>query len=299
MKPCMKLDFRSWIQKTISEADTGTDKQVDKVAIYGTEANVCVFHLDGQVFFDLSDIPFILSCFGIGNESNNVQEYLRKNGFVTRIKRFDSALSHSGFELVESSLLDNGFAEKLSSYCTQKMFQKEETISNQYTAHDLGSEPMFSRDCYDSKSPVDDQAFSSGVNKLYPFDYQWTDSVMDNIIKNIYTTEGHKNVANAFEDVQQNQSCRSRQSRSVGCMKDRPFVCSFNNCKRAFKRYEHLKRHILMHTGERPHKCRFPGCSKSFSRSDNLSQHYKIHNISNEMHTRSYEPYRYLNKKLN
>ncbi|KAH9410994.1 hypothetical protein HK407_09g14080 [Ordospora pajunii] len=297
MKPYMKLDFRSWIQKTISKTSPG--KQVDEVAIYGTEAKIYVFQLDKQVFFDLSDIPFLLSCFGLSNDPNSVEDYLRKNGFVTRIKQFDSVFSHEGFEAVESSLLDNCFAEKFSAYCNHKVFEKDETSSSQYAGHEIGSESMFSRGYCDSKSPVDDQAFSSGVNKLYPFDYQWTDSVMDSIIKNIYTSEDHKKVADGLEDVQRHRACRTKQPRSVGCMKDRPFVCSFNSCKRAFKRYEHLKRHILMHTGERPHKCKFPGCSKSFSRSDNLSQHYKIHNISNEMHTRSYEPYRYLNKKLN
>ncbi|KAI5150334.1 hypothetical protein ENBRE01_1435 [Enteropsectra breve] len=58
---------------------------------------------------------------------------------------------------------------------------------------------------------------------------------------------------------------------------NRPFVCEHGMCRRAFKRYEHLKRHMLMHTGERPYKCSFPGCNRSFSRSDNLTAHYKIH----------------------
>ncbi|KAI4290771.1 hypothetical protein PAPHI01_0045 [Pancytospora philotis] len=61
---------------------------------------------------------------------------------------------------------------------------------------------------------------------------------------------------------------------------ERPFVCEYYGCRRAFKRQEHLKRHVKMHTGERPFKCLFPGCQKSFSRSDNLNSHYKTHNIA-------------------
>lgn len=59
---------------------------------------------------------------------------------------------------------------------------------------------------------------------------------------------------------------------------DRPYACDVPFCNRAFKRYEHLKRHMKMHSGEKPFKCMHPGCLKSFSRSDNLNQHYKTHN---------------------
>lgn len=59
--------------------------------------------------------------------------------------------------------------------------------------------------------------------------------------------------------------------------KERPFICEIPFCERAFKRFEHLKRHMKMHTGDRPFKCNFPGCYKSFSRSDNLNQHQKTH----------------------
>lgn len=63
---------------------------------------------------------------------------------------------------------------------------------------------------------------------------------------------------------------------------DRPFLCKVPGCNRAFKRFEHLKRHNKMHTGEKPFVCKFPGCSRSFSRSDNLNAHYKTHNISQQ-----------------
>ncbi|KAI8984514.1 hypothetical protein BDF20DRAFT_796268, partial [Mycotypha africana] len=57
----------------------------------------------------------------------------------------------------------------------------------------------------------------------------------------------------------------------------KPHTCPVQQCQRQFKRLEHLKRHMRIHTLERPYHCTFAGCPKSFSRSDNLSQHIKTH----------------------
>lgn len=54
-------------------------------------------------------------------------------------------------------------------------------------------------------------------------------------------------------------------------------TCPVSQCMRRFKRLEHLKRHMRIHTLERPFACTYPGCQKNFSRSDNLSQHVKTH----------------------
>ena len=51
-------------------------------------------------------------------------------------------------------------------------------------------------------------------------------------------------------------------------------------CGRLFKRHEHLKRHILIHTRERTYQC--PICRKRFYRSDSLNQHTCIHARSSE-----------------
>lgn len=55
---------------------------------------------------------------------------------------------------------------------------------------------------------------------------------------------------------------------------EKPFKC--DQCNKAFRRSEHLKRHVRsVHSTERPFHCQF--CDKKFSRSDNLSQHLKTH----------------------
>ncbi|XBW35550.1 hypothetical protein QEN19_001125 [Hanseniaspora menglaensis] len=56
---------------------------------------------------------------------------------------------------------------------------------------------------------------------------------------------------------------------------DRRYQCL--KCSKSFKRHEHLKRHIITHTGEKMFKCDYPFCKKRFSRSDEVKRHYKIH----------------------
>ncbi|KAI8604206.1 hypothetical protein EDD21DRAFT_333512 [Dissophora ornata] len=61
--------------------------------------------------------------------------------------------------------------------------------------------------------------------------------------------------------------------------------CKYPTCGWSFKRFEHLKRHMLVHTKERAFVCDFAGCNKSFSRSDNFSAHLRTH-TKKAMHMR-------------
>ena len=86
---------------------------------------------------------------------------------------------------------------------------------------------------------------------------------------------------------------------------EKPYVCTFENCKKEFKAYghlsDHLKRHYnirpfecevckatfsrrntlkthsMVHTGEKPHMCPYVGCEKRFSEKGNMKTHYKTH----------------------
>lgn len=45
---------------------------------------------------------------------------------------------------------------------------------------------------------------------------------------------------------------------------EKPHVCPYPGCERAFKRHEHLRRHERMHTKERPYQCEEFGCGLRF-----------------------------------
>ncbi|PYI35953.1 hypothetical protein BP00DRAFT_483824 [Aspergillus indologenus CBS 114.80] len=59
------------------------------------------------------------------------------------------------------------------------------------------------------------------------------------------------------------------ESSSAG--KRKPRICSY--CERSFRRYEHLQRHLRIHTHEKPYEC---DCGASFSRRDLLKRHQSI-----------------------
>lgn len=55
---------------------------------------------------------------------------------------------------------------------------------------------------------------------------------------------------------------------------ERPFVCSYPGCEKAFARQHDRKRHEALHLDDnKPFKCL--GCSKKFARIDGLTRHHK------------------------
>lgn len=78
-------------------------------------------------------------------------------------------------------------------------------------------------------------------------------------------------------------SRRGSRANLTGPATQHKHACKYPYCTWSFKRYEHLKRHMLVHTGKRPHVCHYPGCGKSFSRSDNFHAHYRTHTKKENM----------------
>ncbi|KAF8929374.1 hypothetical protein BGZ58_009003 [Dissophora ornata] len=89
-------------------------------------------------------------------------------------------------------------------------------------------------------------------------------------------------------DKHRNNSISSNASSSSSSSTANKHPCKFPTCNWSFKRFEHLKRHMLVHTKERPFVCEFQGCDKSFSRSDNFSAHLRTH-TKRTMHMRKFD----------
>ncbi|KAF8932511.1 hypothetical protein BGZ58_007024 [Dissophora ornata] len=87
-----------------------------------------------------------------------------------------------------------------------------------------------------------------------------------------------------------NNSVSSNASQSSSCSmtQGNKHPCKYPTCGWSFKRFEHLKRHMLVHTKERAFVCDFAGCNKSFSRSDNFSAHLRTH-TKKAMHMRRFD----------
>ncbi|KAF9188276.1 hypothetical protein BGZ50_001454 [Haplosporangium sp. Z 11] len=88
------------------------------------------------------------------------------------------------------------------------------------------------------------------------------------------TMNKHRNNSVSSNASQSSCSSLSQQQHQQQANKH---PCKFPTCGWSFKRFEHLKRHMLVHTKERPFVCDFHGCEKSFSRSDNFSAHLRTH----------------------
>ncbi|AFM98754.1 Zn-finger domain-containing protein [Encephalitozoon hellem ATCC 50504] len=293
MKQGTGQDLRLWVEGVVSKVSSGTD--INEVLLPDGRTKIYVYFVSGRVLFNLSDLVSVFECFGVYVSPSQMYECMRSAGYVEKLERFGDFFGDQGLEVVCSDAVSIKVLEKTeSTYSGSRPSCPEDT----------------GRVLSGPKDPLEEYKFEAqregfggfhNVKELYPFNYQWTDSIMDGILKNIYTSDGKRADSSAKKERPDSvkPGSRGRHMKHGGSLKDRPFVCTYSECKRAFKRYEHLKRHNLMHTGERPHKCKFPGCSKAFSRSDNLSQHYKVHTTTTEMHAKSYGSYRYLNKEFN
>ena len=64
---------------------------------------------------------------------------------------------------------------------------------------------------------------------------------------------------------------------------DRPYHCTHQGCKKAYKQRSHLRYHLLNHDENMkklcpgPHACSYEGCGKTFYSSQNLKNHMNVH----------------------
>ena len=94
------------------------------------------------------------------------------------------------------------------------------------------------------------------------------------LAKEIMSTEG-KSIAYGNNGLKGRRIITRQKARELNSQ--RPFVCTHENCGKAYVKSTHLKTHLRRHLGDKPFVCTYEGCKWRFSRSDELSRHKRTH----------------------
>lgn len=224
---------------------------------------------NGLLYLDTENLFKIVNELLGPNIPEEMKEYIRSIIFSETIT-VEKQNTQQMMLLTCIQFLDYGFFTKCVDWMKENVQVRKIDEFEQFFMDSLDNA------CKDSRKNLLSPRINthSDVDKMFPFKELWK-----------FNDLGiPQQISSEFEEhFRQPRECtlgkpRGKQMNlTKESLKDRPYTCEVPFCDRAFKRYEHLKRHMKMHTGDRPHKCTFPGCNKSFSRSDNLNQHLKTH----------------------
>lgn len=230
-------------------------------------AGVALHNIDSLTYTDMPSLrKAIAETFNRKSTPREFEGFLERMLFVERFILEEQGCEKIA-ELVCVNFIDNGILLKCKRW-----------LDDFDSAEKLFLELSIENTAYKKKSPYAEECFAQGdlrnnLGDLFPFSESWGTGDINGIFS---MSGGHGQYEMITQPKQRGKAAPVRKD----VTSERPFVCEVENCSRAFKRMEHLKRHLKMHTGERPFKCYYPGCDRSFSRSDNLHSHYRVHNLA-------------------
>ena len=235
--------------------------KLNEIKLGDSKMIIRLYFLQNIIYIPIADLTFLFSFFFNASIEFDILTFIRE---MLTIYKLDDMCSEFNYQTLE-------------------LCKVEELNENIYT--------LVSKKINDYKKNEDEKIFQSidiqpslELKNNFPFipDKKSTveETLIDDIMSNMYKSNNFVDINETIIPINKYRG-RGRKSQVERVnLKERPFVCKEPECLSAFKRLEHLKRHMKRHTGEKPYKCPFPGCLKAFSRSDNLSQHFRIHNIS-------------------
>lgn len=267
-------NYNEFVSKYITQS--GDSLKIDEfqqdILFIDNQEVVCLTDLVEKQDIIIENNPDPDNTQNIGNESIKSNQFKPKNGNIQsqRKQKHEYTNEKENFINYKSPIAQGDNQKEINSLPELNTldYENEALRSNKSTAF-LDQKPFFNK---------------------HEEQEEWNVRMIDSIISKITQTDSP---AVTYSPIATPKK-RKKQSKSNE-LSIRPFVCEFKDCNSAFKRFEHLKRHNRIHTGERPFKCTFPGCYKKFARSDNLSQHTKIHNMKNRHFSEEQLPF-YRNK---
>ena len=219
---------------------------------------------NGLYYIDLINLYKVINELLGPNISEEIIEYLSKITFSEMIT-LETANGTETKSMTCIQFIDSVFFNKCSNWITQKSEQVNDEYNMLFGTLFTSSDPF---------STLNDKTRASHcprINEMLPFKGFTIDKSNNSSSSCASGEDGY------FKNNSLTRPRGKQMNMAEESLNDRPFVCEIPFCDRACKRYEHLKRHMKMHTGDKPFKCSFPNCNKTFSRSDNLQQHKKTH----------------------
>jgi hypothetical protein len=278
-----KFSFEEELHKICAKINS--ELKVDDVYIEESRLNIRFYNVNGAHYISIDNLVDLLSYYLQTSFNDILKIFLREMINIYSINENSEDKESTVLELCKLDQLTDHIFSLVQKRFVDIVKIEDETLFEKIVISPTKEDPVVNR-----------------VIEECPFEQNWVKgSDMNNILTNMYSANDFIDVPNSQVQNEENDKkymgrgrCRVKQVN----IKDRPFVCEYPECKRAFKRFEHLKRHNKMHTGERPYKCRYPGCMKCFSRSDNLAQHFKIHNVPTKSQSLTFRNYYEPNKSL-